>query len=340
MIKVAVVILNWNGEKLLKRFLPSVVNHTPVLGNKVIVVDNASTDDSVPMLKDHFKTVELVELDENFGFAGGYNQALQRIEAEYFLLLNSDVEVTCGWLQPMVDLLDKNEDIAAVQPKILAYNKKNSFEYAGASGGFIDSLGTPFCRGRILDTLEEDRGQYNANFDVFWASGACMLVRSTDFLHHGGFDSSFFAHMEEIDFCWRLRSRGRRIVCCPKSIVYHVGGATLNEGNANKVYLNVRNNLFMLFKNLKEDCLKKTIKKRIFYNKIAALKYCLTGHKEKSDAIHRAHKDFKAQCDKYLSLRTENMDKAVNVEIPEMYQGNIILDYYWRKIKSFTDIQF
>lgn len=338
MCKVAVVILNWNGEKLLRRFLPSVIKYSGNAGVEIYVVDNASTDDSLSLVQESFPTVKTIRLEENYGFAEGYNRALKEIDAEYFVLLNSDVEVTQGWLQQMVDYLDKNQDIAAAQPKICSYKDKTAFEYAGASGGYIDHLGTPFCRGRILDSLEKDRGQYNNIVDIFWASGACMLVRSKDFFEHRGLDSSFFAHMEEIDFCWRLRARGRRIVCIPQSVVCHVGGATLEEGSARKIYLNVRNNLLMLYKNTEEKKLKKIINQRILYNRIAAMKFRLAGDKEKSQAISEAHRDFKKIKDSYLPIREENMSKTLQSDIPEMYQGNIILDYYLRGKKEFSKL--
>lgn len=338
MAKVAIVILNWNGEKLLKRFLPLVVKYTSSVNNLIVIADNASNDNSVNYVKENYPTLKVIELTENYGFAEGYNQALKNIDAEYFVLLNSDVEVTYGWLQPMIDYLDKHPDVAALQPKILSYTKKTLFEYAGASGGYIDKLGTPFCRGRILDTLEEDQGQYNSIIDIFWASGACMLIRSKDFFEAGGFDSSFFAHMEEIDLCWRLKARGRRIVCLPQSVVYHIGGATLEEGSAQKVYLNVRNNLLMLFKNEQSKRLRGTIKKRMLYNRIAALKYKLSGGKEKSEAIHQAHQDFKSQMQNYQSLRESIQSKVTVRHIPEIYKGNIIIDYFVKGRRKFSDL--
>lgn len=337
MVKVAVVILNWNGERLLKKFLSSVVKFTPAANCLIVVADNGSTDNSISYATEHFRTIRIVELSQNYGFAEGYNRALKEIDAEYYLLLNSDVEVTNDWLQPMVKYLDKNPEIAAAQPKILSFSDKGKFEYAGAAGGYIDKLGTPFCRGRVLESVESDMGQYNSVEDVFWASGACMLVRSRDFFDVGGFDSSFFAHMEEIDLCWRLRARNRRIVCFPQSVVYHLGGATLDEGSARKVYLNVRNNLFMLFKNLPDTELDKIIKKRILFNRIAAVKFYLTGKKEKCKAIFQAHKDFEALQGNYVAARQENMEKIVLTDIPEIYDGNIITDYYFRTKKLFTD---
>ena len=246
--RIAVVILNYNGAEMLRRFLPNVLENSPEAN--VYVADNGSTDNSVETMKREFPQVPLILFDKNHGFAEGYNLAIGKVEEEYALLLNSDVKVSPRWLQPLIDYMDANADVAACQPKILSYRNMSYFEYAGAAGGFMDKLGYPYCRGRIFGTVEKDEGQYNSISDVFWATGAALMVRREIYIDNGGLDSRFFAHMEEIDFCWRLRSRGMRIVCIPQSYVFHIGGATLKTTNPKKVYLNFRNNLLMLYKNI------------------------------------------------------------------------------------------
>ena len=248
MTRVKIVILNWNGRDYLKRFLPTLVSRTPGAG--IVVADNGSTDDSVRFLERSYPQVELLRLDRNYGYAEGYNRALAGLNAEYFVLLNSDVEVTEGWLDPLVRTLDGDGSVAAVSPKIRSFGEPDKFEYAGAAGGFIDFLGYPFCRGRILDSIESDKGQYDDPREVFWASGACMAVRADVFRSLGGFDGDFFAHMEEIDFCWRAQLAGYAVRVEPRSCVLHVGGGTLPNNSPQKIYLNFRNNLCMLFKNL------------------------------------------------------------------------------------------
>ncbi len=248
--KLAVVILNWNGEKLLRKFLPGVVRHSMSDSTCVWVADNGSDDGSVGYVSREFPEVQLVRLDRNYGFSGGYNRALALIKAEYYLLLNSDAEVTPGWTEPLLQIMESNPDVAACMPKIRDEGKRDYFEYAGAAGGFIDFLGYPFCRGRIFDITEKDTGQYDDERDVFWATGACMMVRADDWHVFGGFDDGFFAHMEEIDLCWRMRNGGRRIMVCPSSLVYHQGGATLPGSDPKKTFLNFRNSLSMLLKNL------------------------------------------------------------------------------------------
>ena len=238
---------------MLREFLPSVLAHSALEGVEVCVADNASTDESLEVMRQEFPDVRLILLDKNYGFAEGYNRALSEVDAEYSLLLNSDVEVTAGWLPPMLDYMDTHPEVAACQPKIRSYHRRNEFEHAGACGGFMDKYGYPFCRGRMMDTVEEDRGQYDTITPVLWATGAALLVRSADYREAGGLDARFFAHMEEIDLCWRLRCRGKSIVCIPQSLVYHVGGATLNKSNPRKTYLNFRNNLLMLYQNLPES---------------------------------------------------------------------------------------
>ena len=242
--KTAIVILNWNGRKMLERYLPSVVENTPD-DAAVIVADNASSDGSLDFLAQYYPSVRCLPLDVNYGFAEGYNRALRLVEAQYYVLLNSDVEVTAGWLKPLVDYMDAHDEVAACQPKLLSWTSKGYFEYAGASGGFIDRYGYPFCRGRLFDTVEEDQGQYDQPASVLWATGACLLIRSADYWAAGGLDGRFFAHNEEIDLCWRLHIMGRQVMCLPQSLVYHLGGGTLPKGNPRKTFLNFRNNLTM-----------------------------------------------------------------------------------------------
>jgi GT2 family glycosyltransferase len=247
--KVAVVIIHWNNSNLLEQFLPSVVGSI-YTNLEIIVADNASTDDSVSWINENFPSVKIVQLDNNYGYAGGYNRALKEVNADYFVLLNNDVEVTPNWIEPIITKLEVTPDAVAAQPKILQYNNKNMFEYAGAAGGYIDTLGYAFCKGRLFEVLEEDNGQYNQTNNVFWASGACLFVKSKAFFEVGGFDDHFFAHMEEIDLCWRLQLKGYKILAVNKSTVYHLGGSTLQKASAQKTYLNFRNNLIMLVKNL------------------------------------------------------------------------------------------
>lgn len=246
--KVAIVILNWNGKNWLEKFLPSVIQHSAEA--EIYLIDNASTDDSVLFLQSHFPSVKIVENKKNIGFAGGYNEGLKKIDEEIYCLLNSDVEVTENWISPVLNLFESDPNIAAIQPKVLSYDRKDEFEFAGAAGGMIDNLGYPYCRGRIFEKTEKDNGQYNDETEIFWASGCAMFIRSKDFWAQNGFDERFFAHQEEIDLCWRLKNSGRKIYYTGKSTVYHVGGGTLNKQNPQKTYLNIRNNLSMLAKNL------------------------------------------------------------------------------------------
>ena len=290
--KIAVVILNWNGRKMLERYLSNVLTYSQEDAT-VVVADNASTDDSVEWLRQHHPDVPLIVLEKNWGFADGYNQALAHIEAEYYVLLNSDVEVTHHWLTPLVEFMDSHADVAACQPKLLAVHDHDSFEYAGACGGFIDRYGYPFCRGRIFDTVEQDNGQYDTAAEVFWATGACLMVRSNDYWEVGGLDGRFFAHNEEIDLCWRLRQRGRKVYCLPDSQVYHVGGGTLPKSNPHKTYLNFRNNLTMLYKNLPDNEWHKVSRMRLVLDYVAALKMLLLEHNlGEFKAVLRARKDF------------------------------------------------
>lgn len=265
---VAVVILNYNGRKYLEKFLPTLIQYSPEAS--IFVADNCSTDDSIQYLET-LNSVHIIKLQENYGYAGGYNEALKQIDAEYYILVNSDIEVTPNWIPPLIQFLEFNNSYASVQPKILDYNRKDHFEYAGAAGGFIDSLGYPFCRGRIFDSLETDRHQYDQLSDIFWSSGACFAIRSKLFHKLGGFDFSFFAHMEEIDLCWRIKSSGLKIAFIPESIVYHVGGGTLSKQSPTKSYLNFRNGIWLLLKNLPKHQLIYKIPARVLMDWLAAV---------------------------------------------------------------------
>lgn len=334
----AIVILNWNGEKYLKQFLPLLTQHTTSDDVTIYVADNGSTDGSLEMLKAEFSAVKTVVLDKNYGFAGGYNRALEQIEADYYLLLNSDVEVTGNWLEPLVTFMDANMDVAACQPKIRSYLNRNQFEHAGAAGGFIDFLGYPFCRGRILAKVEEDKGQYDNITDIFWATGACLFIRASVFHECGGFDDDFFAHMEEIDLCWRLRSRGFRLVCIPESVVYHVGGGTLHVEHPHKTYLNFRNNLLLLYKNLPQRKFVLIFLVRFFLDYIAAFQLLITGKPENAWAVFKARRDFSKMLSDFKTKRQQNLEKTILTDIPEITSKSIILNYYFLGKKRFSDL--
>lgn len=322
----AVVILNYNGAGMLRRFLPSVIEYSPEAS--IYVADNGSSDESCDVVRNEFPAVKLMVLDHNYGFAEGYNRALAQVDEEYAVLLNSDVEVTRGWLSPMTQFLDSNPEVAACQPKLLSFKQKNFFEYAGAAGGFIDKWGYTFCRGRIFNTVERDSGQYDDTTDVFWATGAALMIRNEVYKNNGGLDGRFFAHMEEIDLCWRLRSRGYRIACVPQSHVYHVGGATLKKENPQKTYLNFRNNLLMIYKNAPDCQLKKIMLFRKVFDNVAALKFLASGDYAAFKAVRKARRDFKAMRAGYDKARAENMKLAVTTRIPEVLESSILYKYY------------
>lgn len=336
--KVSIVILNWNGEKYLNDFLPVLLNNTLIPDVEVVVADNASTDGSLALLDAKFPTVKVLKLDKNYGFAGGYNKALELVDAEYFVLLNSDIEVTNDWLSPLLEYMDSNKDVAACQPKIRAYNNREYFEHAGAAGGFIDYLGYPFCRGRVMGHVEADRGQYDDVIDVFWATGACLMIRSEVFKKVGGLDDQFFAHMEEIDLCWRLNARNYRIVCIPQSVVYHVGGGTLNTESPYKTYLNFRNNLLMLYKNLPQNMLKEVLMWRRMLDYVAAIQFFITGKKENAKSVIKARNDFKNMLPEFDNKRTENILFATRTNCNEMLKKSLIVEYYLRRKNTYQKL--
>lgn len=322
--KVSVVILNWNGAEMLRRFLPSVVKYSQGEGVEVCVADNASTDASRSIVEKEFPSVRLICLDKNYGFADGYNQALAQVSSKYAVLLNSDVEVTEGWLDVLTVYMDTHPDVAACQPKLLSWREKDSFEYAGASGGFMDHYGYPFCRGRIFDSVEKDMHQYDTVVPVFWATGAALYVRMDVYRGVGGLDGRFFAHMEEIDMCWRLNSRGYRLVCVPQSVVYHVGGATLKKENPRKTFLNFRNNLLMLYKNLPERELKPVMRVRAVLDFVAFLVFVLKLDFRNAEAVWKARKEFARLRSQFKTDREENLGKAVVHDIPQRYGFSIL----------------
>ena len=340
--KVAVVILNWNGEQMLRQFLPSVVEHSVLpetLGEAVVyVADNGSTDDSLALLAKEFPMVSTIVFDENYGFADGYNKAFEQIDAEYAVLLNSDVEVTAGWLAPLVEFMDANPRVAACQPKLKAYHQRDEFEYAGAMGGYLDRYGYPYCRGRIFDTIEKDLGQYDADVPLLWATGACLVVRLPIYKEVGGLDGRFFAHMEEIDLCWRLRLRGHEVRSVASSVVYHVGGATLNAGHPRKTFLNFRNNLLMLYKNLPEGELRKVLFVRALLDYVAAAMFLLKGEWGNVKAVFRARKEYRKLKTEFRDSREENLRKSVSMNVPERSRFSILWKYHIGRCRTFDKL--
>ncbi|WP_421827688.1 glycosyltransferase family 2 protein [Larkinella sp.] len=335
--EVAIVILNYNGKSFLDQFLPSVLTHSE--GCPVYVADNHSTDDSLALLEGKFPSVRLIRLVANFGYAGGYNMALTQIDATYLLLLNSDVEVSPGWLAPLVERMKANPRIAACQPKIRAFKKTQLFEYAGAAGGYIDYLGYPFCRGRVFDTVEEDRNQYDDAREIFWATGACLLVRSDVFLRLGGFDPRFFAHMEEIDWCWRAKNAGYQIWYCPESTVYHVGGGTLHKSNPRKTFLNYRNSLAMLYKNLPTGHVFLNILIRLILDGISGVRLLVAGNWRDTLAILQAHFIFYSWLPYLRKQRNALADLRKNrITHPQIYPHSIIWQYFVKGRKTFREL--
>lgn len=334
--RTAVVILNWNGRQHLERFLGSVVSRTP-RDIRIIVADNGSTDDSVAFTAENYPTVETILLDRNYGFAEGYNRALAQVDADCFILLNSDVEVTEGWTDPLLAVLESDPAVAAVAPKLLSYAERDRFEYAGACGGFIDLLGYPFCRGRILSTVEKDDGQYDSPREVFWASGAAFCCRAEHFRQAGGFDADFFAHMEEIDLCWRMQLAGRKIVVEPRSTVYHLGGGTLPNESPNKLYLNYRNNLAMLFKCAPMPQRMLAAAVRPAADMLSIIIYMVKGDFALAAATLRAYRDFLAM-HRTLAAKRRAVRGNVRTEARHIYRSSIILRYMAGR-RTFGDLR-
>ena len=335
---VSVIILNWNGQALLEEFLPYVIANTPSPMAEIIVADNGSTDKSIAMLKEKFPAIRIISFDKNYGFAEGYNKAIAQTDATYTVLLNSDVEVTPNWLDAPLAVMEADKDIAAVQPKLLSQRNKKQFEYAGATGGFLDIYGYPYCRGRIMYVIEEDLGQYNSQTDILWASGACLFVRTDVYKKEGGLDANFFAHQEEIDMCWRLRARGYRIVYTPQSTVYHVGAATLHAESPHKTFLNFRNNLLMLYKNLPEKDLKHVLRIRYWLDRIAATKFFITDNPKNAFAVFRARREFKRLMKDYADIRKENITKTTCTNIPEISRKSLLYSFYIDRKRKFSEL--
>jgi len=328
--KIAVVILNWNGTKLLEQFLPSIIKYSHEAD--IYVADNASTDDSVAFVKANFPTIKIIENESNFGFAQGYNEALKSVEADIYTLVNSDIEVTENWLISIIETFENEPKTAIIQPKILDFKNKEYFEYAGAAGGFMDKYGYMFCRGRIFETLEKDNGQYDDNREIFWASGACFFIRATVYKDLNGFDADFFAHQEEIDLCWRAFNKGLVIKYNSKSIVYHVGGATLQQGNPKKTFLNFRNSLLMMVKNLPKNQLIPILLIRLILDGIAGIQFLIQGNFEHFSAILKAHFAF-------YSLFYKNYNKRANFQSKKYYfTKSIVYLYFINKVKVFSNI--
>ncbi|WP_367769662.1 glycosyltransferase family 2 protein [Flavobacterium sp. WC2421] len=326
--KIAVVILNWNGVQLLEQFLPSVVKNSPEA--TVYVADNASTDDSISFVMAHFPTVKIIKNDSNLGFAGGYNEALKQIDAPIYALINSDIEVTENWLKPIIETFEKEQRTAIIQPKILDYKNKENFEYAGAAGGFIDQYGYPYCRGRIFETIEKDYGQYDDECEIFWASGACFFIRSSVYHELNGFDADFFAHQEEIDLCWRAFNKGYKMVYNYKSVVYHVGGATLQQGNPRKTFLNFRNSLLMLTKNLPKEKLYSILFYRMLLDGLAGIQFIFKGQFSHFTAILKAHFSF-------YRLFSNTYKKRSDFQLKKYYTcQSIVYNYYVNGGKVFV----
>lgn len=335
MLHTAIVILNWNGRHYLEKFLPTLIKYSSLEGVSVVVADNGSNDGSVEWLKENYPSeVKLILFDKNYGYTGGYNLALRQIEAKYYLLLNSDIEVTEGWLAPLIEGMEQNPNIGISMPKIKAFDKSDSFEYAGACGGFIDFLGYPFCRGRILSNLEEDNGQYNTPLEIFWASGAAFMVRSSLFHSLGGFDDKFFAHMEEIDLCWRAKQKGWQVWVFPASVIYHVGGGTLPNNSPTKLYLNYRNNLLMLYKNLSYRALYPVLFIRLIMDGLSAFSYLCQGKWSFFMSVLKAHKSFYSMVGGLKSEREKKSPPTTRV-----YRRSIVFSFFFAaKRLKFSDI--
>lgn len=332
--KIAIVILNWNGKELLKKFIPSIIKHSDSNYATIYIADNASTDDSISFIKDNFPIVKIIQNSENAGFAKGYNLALKNIDATYYALVNSDIEVSKNWLQPVISRFENEPSTAIIQPKILDFKNKEKFEYAGAAGGFIDKYGFAYCKGRIFNTVEKDVGQYNENTEIFWASGACFFIRSEIFHELKGFDERYFAHFEEIDLCWRVQNLNHKIEYLSESVVYHVGGATLNASNPKKTFLNFRNNLFTLLKNLPRKTIFPTLLFRLTLDGIAGIVYLFQLKPLHTLAIIKAHFSFYRFLPENIKLRKTQKHKKENYYATK----NIVWSYYKQQKKRYSDL--
>ncbi len=337
MTKTAIVILNWNGEGFLKKFLPGVVERSASDEVKIVIADNGSIDHSVVFLEQEYPGIELIRFDKNYGFTEGYNKALAKVDAKYFILLNSDIEVTENWVNPLIEILEKDKKVAVVMPKIKAYADKAYFEYAGAAGGFIDIFGYPFCRGRILNNIEKDTGQYDQETEIFWATGACMAIKADTFKNAGGFDTFMFAHMEEIDLCWRLKNQGYKIMFTPKSEVYHVGGGSLPNEHPRKLYYNFRNNLILLYKNLPKGKLYPILVTRLIMDGLAAVKFLFSFKFSYVAAVARAHFRFYSVAPTYHKYRKKYGPK--NGEFPDhVFQKSMLARFYFKNKRKFSEL--
>ncbi len=337
MTEIAIVILNWNTRDYLEKFLPVLIENSKGEGNEIYIADNGSEDDSVAFMKANYPDIQLIEFDKNYGFTGGYNKALEQIEAKYYLLLNSDIEVTPDWLAPLKKLMDNDAEVGACMPKIKAYYEPAYFEYAGAAGGFIDKYGYPFCRGRIMNVFEKDEGQYDYESEIFWATGACMMVRADLFHELGGFDDDFFAHMEEIDLCWRMKNRGYKIMYEPSSVIYHIGGGTLPNESPFKLYLNYRNNLFLLIKNLPPKYIGNILRKRFILDMMSAVFYLVKGQFNKMNSVFKAYRQFRRSRRKMLNKRSvfEENQKRLHAAV---FKQSIIFTFFFKRKKYFRNL--
>jgi len=336
MATVSIVILNYNGRHFLEKFLPSVIAYSP--GHEVVVADNHSLDDSVAFLSAAFPQIRIILFQENLGFCQGYNLALQQVVSDYFVILNSDIEVTEGWLDPILEILNSDPKIAAVQPKLLDYQKRDNFEYAGGAGGFIDKFGYPFCRGRLFESIEKDYGQYDDTREVFWATGACLIVRAELFRKYKGFDADFFAHMEEIDLCWRLKKDGYKVIYCGESAVYHVGGGTLPHSNPRKTYLNFRNSLLVLIKNLPLRELLVKVPFRWMVDYVAVVKFLMDGKWKDAGMIFKAHWYIAGHFLYFFRKRGDH--GTVFKKLRGVYDGFLLFQYHIAGVRKFTDLKF
>lgn len=337
--RIAVVVLNYNTKELLERFMPSIMA-TAYPNMYIVLADNASTDGSSEFVKQNYPQITLLQLEKNLGYAGGYNEALKRVQADYYVLLNSDVEVPSNWLMPLVTMAMRDPKYGAIQPKIKDFKDKNLFEYAGAAGGFIDWLGYPFCRGRVFDTVEQDVRQYDADEEIFWASGACMMVKSEVFHKLNGFDPHFFAHMEEIDLCWRMQSRGFKIMYCHDSEVYHIGGGTLSQQHHRKTYLNFRNGLRLIIKNYPNGKLFRVMFLRMLLDGVAGIQFLIKGRHKDTVAILKAHRDLYLELGTWLKYRETNRKltwKELN-NLPGFYSRSLVWQYFVKKRQRFVDL--